>query len=495
MSREPISNLSYWQHFAISNGTYHLYAHPDLSVYVSEKEENILVLIGYMFDPSTPTNSNEQILSNIISQTYSFASLVSSIKKYGGQYCFIYKDSASFNIIHDPLGTREIYYCASPNKIICGSQPNLLKEYAWPPILFTNDKNKKEFFEKDMNKLRRGRLSIGDETYFEGVKHLLPNHYLDIHNLEAQRYWPNDAIKKVKFDEAVDLCCEYLKSILEAASSRFDLMMAVTAGMDSRTLLAASRELSNKIYYFINNSPTMSPSHPDIFISSNIFKMINIPFHIHTYETEVDDNFRKLYFNNVFLAGDFMLPVIYNIYYKYHSDKLNILGVGEIGRTFFGRRPKKLHGYFLARTLKYKDSFYAAQQCQKWLKDTLPVAEKYGVDIMTLLLWEQLLGNWGAVGNSESDIAIDEFDPYNSRYLYEIMLGVDSKYRKSYQSKLFIEMIRNMWPELLKFPFNPSKKFYDRIRNWLIKLGIFEPIRNLIYKIDWLRFKLKNRKV
>jgi len=55
-------------------------------------------------------------LSNIISQTYSFASLVSSIKKYGGQYCFIYKDSASFNIIHDPLVLEKYIIVPPPIK-------------------------------------------------------------------------------------------------------------------------------------------------------------------------------------------------------------------------------------------------------------------------------------------------------------------------------------------------------------------------------------------
>jgi len=78
------------------------------------------------------------------------------------------------------------------------------------------------------------------------------------------------------------------------------------------------------------------------------------------------------------------------------------------------------------------------------------LAEECNVDIMKLLLWEALLGNWGAVGNSESDIAIEEFDPYNSHYIYEIMLSVDSV-----QGDLFEGTFKEMWPELLDYPFNP----------------------------------------
>ena len=41
---------------------------------------------------------------------------------------------------------------------------------------------------------------------------------------------------------------------------------------------------------------------------------------------------------------------------------------------------------------------------------------------MTGFYWEHMLGNWGTVGNSESDIAIEEINPFNSHLLYEIFL-------------------------------------------------------------------------
>ena len=345
-----------------------------------------------------------------------------------------------------------------------------------------------------MKRVRAGRLWVGDETYFENVKHLLPNHYLDIRTLEACRYWPNEKIHNLELNVAVDLACRFLRGILQAACNRHDLMMAVTAGTDTRTLLAASRDIKDKVYYFINKHKNLSDKHPDIYVPKAIFKAIDLPFHIHEPNPEVDEMFKNIFLNNVFMASELRLSVIYDVYFKQHSHRLNILGVGEIGRGFFGRRPKNLNGYFLARALKYKDSSYAVEKCQEWLDRTLPAAEEYGVDIMTLLLWEQLLGNWGVVGNSESDIAIEEFDPFNSHYLYETLLGVNKKFTKYGHNILFKEMIRNMWPMLIEFPINPPYRFYDRLRNWLIKYSLFDPIRNLVYKIDWLRFKARQKR-
>lgn len=115
----------------------------------------------------------------------------------------------------------------------------------------------------------------------------------------------------------------------------------------------------------------------------------------------------------------------------------------------------------------------------------LPVARKFGINVMALLYWEQRAGNWGAVGNSESDIAIEEVDPYDSHLLYEIFLGVDEKYRDARQTPcvFFREMIRSMWPELLEWPINPP----DSIRDWCVlalhKLGIEKSLRMLKYKL------------
>ena len=113
-----------------------------------------------------------------------------------------------------------------------------------------------------MNHLQDSRW-IGDETYFDGIKHLLPNHYLDINKRKAFRYWPNEAIRRLDLDEAVPMSCLFLQGIMKAIAHRHPAMMAVTGGTDSRTLLAASRGIQDKIYFFINNVG-LGYKHPDI---------------------------------------------------------------------------------------------------------------------------------------------------------------------------------------------------------------------------------------
>ena len=110
---------------------------------------------------------------------------------------------------------------------------------------------------------------------------------------------------------------------------------------------------------------------------------------------------------------------------------------------------------------------------------------------MTLLLWEQLLGNWGAVGNAESDIAIEEFDPYDSHALYEIFLGVDPALLKADHGLLFKEMIRRMWPELLAWPFNPpGKTMSERLAGWLKQAGLYGMLQQAKYTAYRIPYEL-----
>lgn len=477
LSDRAVSELQDWQYQEVAG--LHLYAHRDLEVTTRREGNHCLVLLGDMFDPFHPEKTNNEIVSDIMPRVNDLCDLFDALKRYAGRYALLCGNGKDFVIVHDPLGTREIYYSVLQNKVICGSQPNLIDEFSDPKLGITKNQDILEFYEKDMKLVRSGRLWVGDETYFHGVKHLMPNHYLDLRSLIAKRYWPNRRLERLNLDQGVGLSCEFLKGVLKAVTLRYDVMMAVTSGYDSRSLLAASRDVKDRIYYFVNKEPPLNDDSADVRIPRMIFERLKIPFHIHDVVGAVDERFEKVFLQNVFMSTGLILPTIYNVYFKKHSQRVNLLGVGEIGRDYFGKAPRNVSGYYLARSLKYKRSMYATAQCERWLMKTKGVAEEKNVDIMKLLLWEGLLGNWGVVGNSESDIAIEEFDPYSSHYIYEIMLSVDQS-----QGDLFEGMFKEMWPELLEFPINPPETLRDWLRNWLIRMGLFHFLKRWRYSID-----------
>lgn len=482
LAKKIIPELLNWQHQQI--GDMHLFAHPDLEITAKEGPAALLVLLGYIFDPFNPEKQNSDIVADICSKVGQLADLIAAIKPYAGRYALIFHDQTHCVILHDPYGTREIYYCAQPNSVICGSQPNLISKYSNPKLEITSDQEILYFYNHDMKPIRHGRLWIGEETPFKDIRHLRPNHYLDIRSLTAKRYWPNKKLTKMDLSTSVQLSCAYLRGALKAVTARHKTMMAVTSGYDSRSLLAASREVHDQIYYFINKGPHLTDDSPDILIPNEMFNTLKIPFHIHDVSGPVDERFKEIFHNNTFWAFDLQLPAIYNVYFKTHQDKMNILGLGELGRVYYGRAPRTLDGYYLARSLMYRSSYYATLQCEKWLREGKQIAEIFDIDIMKLFLWEELMGNWGVFGNSDSDIAIEEFDPYSSHYMGEILISFDQT-----QGDLFKEMYKEMWPELLDFPLNPPAKPADRAKHWLTQIGFFVPLRRQRYRFDRWRYR------
>lgn len=486
---DPISTLTDWNCLRI--GQYFLYAHPDLEVTRIEESPKSIVLIGELYDPDESEKGNADILADILHSTQSTEGFVLGLKRYAGCYALLYQSSGEVVILHDARALREIYYCTKTNKVLCGSQPNLVAKFSSPEAQPSSDPTLLDFYRNHMVDSRW----VGDETYFEGIKYLLPDHYFNVVKREVHRYWPNEVIKRLSLDDAVSKSSSFLQGIMRAIVHRHPTMMAVTSGTDSRTLLAASKGIENKIYYFVNNNG-LGHNRPDTSVPKKLFRAIRVPFHVHEVPADVDKEFRKIFFNNTFLASDLYLPPIYHVFFKNHSEKTCILGVGEIGRTDYGRTRKKLNSYRMAYQLGYRRSTYAIYQCEKILPEMLHIARKYSINVMDLLHWEQRLGPWGAVRNSESNIAIEKVDPYNSHLLNEIFLGVDEKYKNPLENPcvLFREMIHRMWPELLAWPINPPYTMRDTVRLFLVRIGVFEPLKELKYKVSYLGHLYNNWK-
>lgn len=493
LARQPLAELEGWGISPV--GRYYLHVHPDLQVTVVSDSIKTLTLLGYLFDPADPQADNQEILRRVIVATKDFTGLTLALKPYPGRYALIYQDGECFNLLQDALALREVYYCQRENKVICGSQPNLLVRFSEPKISESTDPELLDFVRHHLPRVRDGRLWGGDGTPYESVKHLLPNHYLDIARLESGRYWPNTQLKRIEIDEAVAKCATFLKGTLDAAAHRHPLMLAVTAGLDSRSLLAASKDVASSVLFFVIQHGRLNERSSDIRIPKELFTRLGLPFHVLQAPRDVPEEFRRVFLENTLCARETLLPEIYNIYFKEHGDKLNILGVGEVGRTKFYDEPKNVSPYYLAYMIKHRRSSYAVRECGKWLESARPIARQYGLNIMTLFWWEVLIGTWGAVGNSESDIAIEEFDPFASHHIYELMLSVDAKYRTFKDNIFFDELIRFMWPELLEVPVNPPRGM-KAWRDWVLhRLGVEQPARRLKFTLHkvWYHLWWKNR--
>jgi len=87
------------------------------------------------------------------------------------------------------------------------------------------------------------------------VKRLLPNHYLDLANWEAKRFWPQGELAEGDAETAVGAIVDILKRQLGAIFAQDSVQLSLTAGGDSRVLLACARKYAQEMELYTVEIP------------------------------------------------------------------------------------------------------------------------------------------------------------------------------------------------------------------------------------------------
>jgi len=462
--------------------THILTAEASLTVTKKSDDTRNLILLGFLLDPNNPEYSNDQIVSNLLLKSNNFNDITLNTHSLGGKWILIYySDTEGLNIVNDIVGSRQVYFTKFDNETWAASQPHVLAQLCDKPL--SNNPNIEAYVASEQFKFTE-RAWVGDESRYEDIYHLLPNKYLNCSTAQAIRFWPVNKIKKQTLEQVVPVASNNLQGIIASANNRFKLLLAVSAGWDSRVLLAASKNVINDCYCFIQKFDNMAFSHPDIDIPSKLSKKLKFNFTVREAKN-YDEAFESTLIKSVDIPQSENKRVLYYDFFSEFKDEVNISGVvGELCRSRYGDK-REVSAKKLAAIFGRDDSIYAVQMAQKWLDEIkISKLEDTGVNIWDLFYWEQFIGNWGVAGQASSDLAIEEFFPFNCRDIIELSYGLDDL---SYEdSPLFIALINHMWPEALSEPVNPKSKFEECIsisKNFLRKIGVFNKIRFLYFKL------------
>ena len=446
---------------------YSLFYHIDLVFTRVTDNKNTLILLGDIYDYKNPKNSNKDILNQLIGSD--FDALLKWTSEMAGRFVLIYHNEKNIRILHDASACRKIFYTVKDGNICCASTQHLLARVSG--YQKTSNKSLLDYYQSPEFK-SNFNSNIGYLTYYDEIKQVLPNHYLNIDPFEIVRYWPNKQLASISLEECVSRSVEMIKGFVMAAYSRYPLMVPITSGYDSRIILAALKEIKDKIFFYLNSSEDTIDS-ADSRVSSAMLGRFNVKMNLLNIDKSVDDRFRDIYFQNNPLATHEFLPIIYN-YYKNFPEKLNLPGgTIPIIKALYHFSAKEITPDLLAKSY-HLDKFEIAHDFYKdWFNKTKDVAKRYNYNIYDLLYWEDRTCNWGTQTQLDKDIAQEEFVPFNSRELISTMLAYDKKYRQKPYFKLNKEIIRRLWPSLLEFPFNPS--FKKSIKEMLISLKLYKP--------------------
>jgi len=450
------------------NSKYVLYTHIDLIVTEYIEGDKKLVLLGDIYDFENVNKKNFEILKDLVKND--FNDIIEKTSIYSGRYVIIYCNNDEIKLMHDATASRKIFYTKKDGVVLCASTQHLLAEVSGFNI--TTNPSLLEYYQSEKF-IENLNFDIGYYTYYDEIRQVLPNHYLNIDPFEIKRFWPDKEPESFSREECVILSAKMIKGFITAASKRYKLMIPITAGYDSRVILAATNGISDKMFYYLNDSDEVKKS-ADYRVSKKMLARYNIKINLLNIDKHVDEKFREVYFQNNPLANKEYLPIIYN-YYKHHSEKLNLPGnIIPIVKALHHFSTTEITPELLARSYNNDKLEIAHTFYRDWFDQTKEIADRFRISIFDLLFWEDFTCNKVTQVQLDKDIAQEEFTPFNSRSLILTMLAYEETRRQKPYLIFHKEIIKTLWSDLLDFPFNPS--FNQKVKQMLIFLKLYKPV-------------------
>lgn len=487
-----LTNINYNQNELKKNkvnfGSYAFYYHNNISIVITENDTVKILVAGCLFDHENIFWDNSDIVNSWFKDNkIDFLAILKKTYKYSGNFLVFYfnKSNDNLKIFNDAAGQYELYYTINGHgATIASSNHKLISELT--PLIEDKKPETIEFFKSEAFKLKKA--FILEDTNYINLKRLIPNHYLDVNQGKSIRFFPNEKVKKTTLNEASLKGSKMIKGFLHAAAYRKKLLIPVTSGWDSRLLLAASKEISDKVVYHLFFNKRENPLY-DKNIPIKLFNKLNLPFIIVYNNIISNQDISKKVKDYTLFPTCSVYRNIKNFYSKFPGF-LGLNGnISEIVRLEFDEimnlNPRKI-----AFIEKYPFLDYSLKRYSNWFEKNNDLFKKYGYRSLDMLYWEENCGSWISKQKSESRLmGVEIYSPFNSREFLLTIYGLPKKYRKKQNPIIYYKMIKKLWPEVMAYPVNPGlKKIAIRITQCL---GIFAIFRNL--KLHYNLFKGRNK--
>ena len=376
----------------------------------------------------------------------------------GGRYVLILLTQKEEKIFLDPYGSLSAVFSTSERTV--ASTPTLLgNKYEW-----------------DQEIISTLNMPEGDLWFPLGltpkkrVKRLLPNHCLDLNAWRTVRPWPgnrSDLTVEEDIDNNISIIISCLKKTMGIIAERYPIQMCLTAGRDTRILLACAREyLSNThLFTLAEKNETI-----DMHIASRLANKLGLRHSLIPTKTATDEEMLHW----LYLTGHAVGGGIWRIHKTFESfDQQGVVFNGHaafgVGWDFGILNEKDLlnetvspdsllRRYHLPRKKMF------VNKTDQWLSE---VSDHHAVTVMNLWYLEQKLGSWSAPQFYANTISRFGISPFNHRKIYKAMMTLPYEYRSRIEPPN--EICRRLWPELLELPFNE----FTGLRNSIHKAKIY----------------------
>lgn len=448
------SNLSGWKTVPIG-ASLRLATHPHLNVVQIGRHPCSLTLVGYLIDPKHPDRDDRQILTGLLDAPGFSEEPFGPTDHLGGRWLLILDSPSDTIAFSDPGGLRQFYYALeTPGDGVHGaSEPGILGQALGLEL----DGGSESFRASPGFERNHEYWWPGDSSPFAEVRRLLPSFSVSLRTGRSERYWPTAHLAERDPESTLRLLADRLSSMMRAIVRRGGIAVTITAGLDSRMVLATCRDILHELHFVTIQQAGMPSDHADLDVPRRLAGRLGFEHRIVPAADRVRDGVRAGFRDGVLFFHEKWLRDAQGILDAYGQRLISVVGsMGEVGRLFYGDalpggRPVTTEG--LMRAAKLGDHPFARNHFQRWL-DTLDGPGSY--NLADLFYLEQRAGRWMASSQLEfGHVWRDVFAPFNSREILTSLLAVPEASRRPPRNRLFTDLISRLWPEALSEPINP----------------------------------------
>lgn len=359
------------------------------------------------------------------------------------------------------------------------------------PALLFDEAEYRERFQADLHdalvvREGAGGWISGTLTAHRGVFRVLPNHYLDLATWTAPRYWP----RLGEFDGWRDMtaaaasAAEAIRKFSSAVCRSYDVGVTLTAGFDTRLVLASCRDHLADCRFFTIAAPH---AEMDVAISQEIAKRYGLNHGV--LPLKQADAAGMAAWDR--MVGDCMIeaPRLTHPTLRDLTDRNALLTglFGEIGRCRYYRQDLMeindavIDARFVIDRLTVPAHPALVENVDAWLAGLRGQPNSV---ILDLSLHELKLGAWAMPQRSMTNSVKWAFMPFTQRPVFDAFIGVAPADKGT--KALFWAIIKNLWPELAALPINK----YGDARDYAV---LFDKLTNPVRVRRFLRDRLARK--
>ena len=443
-----------WRTEKVGHG---LFAHigPDLDFTALHAASASLYLFGLMIHCHKPHLSDTEILQHLAADPDP-AVISERTMPLGGRWALLVVQQGRHWIINDAFGMRSVVFT---NHRVAEAW------YASDPLLIAEtldllpNSEAQNYITSRLN-LRPFIWFPAAATLFEEVEQLLPNHRLDGQTRKQERFFPTRSLPTRAAADVAPELGRMLGNIVGGICDRYPAALALTAGLDSRTILAASRASVDKLrFYTVSDrarraDPVDIMSDPDVAGARRLAQSLGLHHEVvHSsraaptgvWSTLVEHTATPNRFSDEWIAAlrecDPPLQVSINggiseaIRGRYYPITSKLAATGGDLAHLFATGPGR---------------DFARSSLEPWFNDAVQLCRDTNYQLLDLYYWELWMGRWLSQLLLEQDLVIETVHPFNCREIIATGLAVDWKSRSAPAGSLLHKrIIELMWPECL----------------------------------------------